>query len=71
MNKDLNTIKLAELSPLLKLIFTLFLVMIGISYLVSMFNLYLTYHLTDGKPGLTVDDLRRAFLSKKPDSACL
>lgn len=38
--------------------------MIGIAYTVSMFNLYLTYHLTDGKPGLTMDDLRRAFYGK-------
>lgn len=65
MNKDLNTIRLAELSPLLKLIFTLFLIMIGLAYLVSMFNLYLTYHLTDGKPGLTIDDLRRAFYGQR------
>lgn len=65
MTKDVNAIKLTELSTLLKVVFTLFIVMIGIAYLVSMFNLYLTYHLTDGKPGLSVDDLRRTFYGQR------
>jgi len=65
MNKDVYAIKLTELSLLLKIVFTLFIVMIGIAYLVSVFNLYLTYHLTDGKPGLSIDDLRRSFYGQR------
>ncbi len=65
MSQDITGIRLTELSPLLKLVFTLFLVMILISYGVSMFNLYLTYHLTDGKPALTLEDLRRAFYGQR------
>ena len=42
MPPDLTEIKLADLSALLKSVVTLFLVMIGLAYLVSMFNLYLT-----------------------------
>ncbi len=65
MNKDVYAIKLTELSLLLKIIFTLFIVMIGIAYAVSMLNLYLTYHLTDGKPGLSIEDLRRSFYGQR------
>lgn len=65
MNKDVYAIKLTELSLLLKIVFTLFIVMIGIAYLVSVLNLYLTYHLTDGKPGLSIDDLRRSFYGQR------
>ncbi|NIR52138.1 hypothetical protein GWO43_31045 [candidate division KSB1 bacterium] len=65
MTKDITDIRLTELSPLLKFVFTLFLVMIGVSYMVSMFNLYLTYHLTDGDPGLTIEDLRRSFYGNR------
>ncbi|MFQ5651270.1 MAG: hypothetical protein ACE5IY_15140 [bacterium] len=65
MTQDVNAIELTELSTLLKIVFTLFLVMIGLAYLVSMVNLYLTYHLTDGKPGLSIDDLRRTFYGQR------
>ncbi|RMF63440.1 MAG: hypothetical protein D6743_10720, partial [Calditrichaeota bacterium] len=65
MSKQLATIKLTDLPLLFKLVFTLFIVMILIAYGVSMFNLYLTYNLTDGKPGLSVDDLRRAFYGNR------
>ena len=65
MTPDVNAIKLTELSTILKIVFTLFLVMIGIAYLVSMFNLYLTYHLTDGKPELSIDEVRRAFYGQR------
>ena len=65
VQSNLTAIKLSEMPPLLKLVFTLFLVMIGIAYLVSMFNLYLTYHLVDGQAGLTVEDLRRSFYGER------
>lgn len=68
MNKDIDAIKLTELPLLLKIVFTLFLVMIGIAYIVSVANLYLTYHLTDGEPGLSIDDLRRSFYGQRNQS---
>ncbi len=68
MPPDLTAIKLADLSPLLKSVVTLFLVMIGLAYLVSMLNLYLTYHLVDGKAGLTVEDLRRSFYGQRNET---
>ncbi len=54
-------IRLQELSLPLKLLVTIFLIVMGIGYLISLANLYLTYNLTDGEPGLTVNDLKRAF----------
>ena len=33
--------------------------------MVSVFNLYLTYNLADGKPGLTAEDLRRSFYGQR------
>jgi len=41
-------IKLSDLSGPLKVVVTLFLVMMGLAYMVSVFNLYLTYNLADG-----------------------
>lgn len=52
---------LHQFSLPLKLLVTIFLIVLGIGYFISLANLYLTYSLTDGEPGLTVNDLRRAF----------
>lgn len=54
-------IRLRSLSLPLKLLTSIFLIVLGIGYLISMVNLFLTYSLTDGEPGLTVNDLKRAF----------
>jgi len=54
-------VRLRQLSLPLKLLITIFLIVLGIGYVISLANLYLTYGLTDGEPGLTVNDLRRAF----------
>lgn len=54
-------IRLHELSLPFRLLITIFLIVLGVGYLISLANLYLTYSLTDGEPGLTVNDLRRAF----------
>lgn len=56
-----SAVKLQSLPLPLKLLTTIFLIVLGVGYLISMVNLYLTYNLTDGEPGLTVNDLRRAF----------
>jgi len=41
---------------------------LGVGYLIAMYNLYLTYNLTDGEPGLTVSDLRRAFYGRRENT---
>jgi hypothetical protein len=51
-----------------KLLLSLFLVTIGAGYGVALLNLYLTYHLTDGEPGLSVADLRRAFYGNRENT---
>jgi hypothetical protein len=56
-----SAVKLHSLPLPLKLLTTIFLIVLGIGYLISMMNLYLTYSLTDGQHGLTVNDLKRAF----------
>jgi len=61
-------IKLSELSLPLKILFSFFLITIGIGYIVALFNLFIVYNLTDGKPGLTADDLRRAFYGDRSNT---
>ena len=56
-----SQVRLRALPLPLKLLVTIFLIVLGIGYLISMMNLYLTYNLTDGVPGLTANDLKRAF----------
>ncbi len=58
---SLNSLRLAHLSAPMRVAISLFLVMMGLAYAVSVFNLYLTYNLADGEPGLTAEDLRRSF----------
>lgn len=65
MQPDLSSFRLSTLPTVIKVVLTFFLFIIGIGYLVSLFNLYLTYHLTDGQPGLTVEDLKRAFYGQR------
>lgn len=43
-------------------------IVLGIGYLIALANLYLTYHLTDGEPGLTAADLRRAFYGNRSNT---
>jgi hypothetical protein len=57
----LSGVRLRHLPLPLKLLTSIFLIVLGIGYLISMINLFLTYNLTDGEPGLTVNDLKRAF----------
>lgn len=56
-----SSIRLATLPLPLKVLTSVFLIVLGIGYLISMVNLFLTYSLTDGEPELTVNDLKRAF----------
>ncbi len=52
----------------LRVVVSFTIAILGIGYLVALFNLYLTYSLTDGKPGLTVTDLRRAFYGNRDNT---
>jgi len=61
MENPLGSIRLTKLPLPLKVLVTCFLLLMGAGYLVSMLNLYLTYSLVDGKPGVSPDDLKRAF----------
>lgn len=60
--------KLWELPLPLKLVISLTLVVLGAGYLVAILNLYLTYNLTDGEPGLGPGDLRRAFYGRRDNT---
>ncbi len=62
---DLSGLRLRDFPLPLKLTISLGLVVLGFGYLIALANLYLTYHLTDGQPGLTVSDLRRAFYGNR------
>ena len=57
-----SSIQLSKLPTPLKLTISLTLVVLGIGYLIALLNLHLTYHLTDGKEGLTVDDLKEQWV---------
>jgi len=52
----------------LKVVLSLTLAVLGAGYMVALCNLYLTYNLTDGTPGLSVSDLRRAFYGNRENT---
>jgi len=62
---ELSSFRLRNLPLPLKLVVSLTLIVLGLGYLIALANLYLTYNLTDGEPGLTVTDLRRAFYGNR------
>jgi hypothetical protein len=62
---DFSTLRLFRLPVAVKITLSLSIVMLGIGYLIALLNLYLTYNMTDGEPGLTANDLRRAFYGKR------
>ncbi|GIU75053.1 MAG: hypothetical protein KatS3mg004_2140 [Bryobacteraceae bacterium] len=63
-----NAFRFSRLPFALRLALSCFLATPGIGYLVEGVNLYLTYHLTDGEPGLSVADLRRAFYGQRDNT---
>lgn len=63
-----NSIRLNLLPFALKLALSCFLLTLGLGYVVAGVNLYLTYHLTDGEPGLGMGDLRRAFYGNRENT---
>lgn len=44
-----------------RLMLTAFLVIIGVGYLFAVANIYLQYEMVDGKPGMSMNDLRAAY----------
>lgn len=64
----LEDYRLAQLAAPQRLVVSLVLIVLGIGYLIATYNLYLTYNLTDGEPGLTVSDLRRAFYGRRDNT---
>lgn len=63
-----ESIRLGKLPLAFRLALSCFLLTLGLGYLVAAVNLYLTYHLTDGEPGLSVADLRRAFYGNRENT---
>jgi hypothetical protein len=66
--RDNRVPALSDFPVPLKLVLSLTLVVLGAGYLVALANLYLTYNLTDGTPGLAVSDLRRAFYGNRENT---
>jgi hypothetical protein len=56
-----ESFRLARLSFAGKLLITFFLLIVGVGYLVATANIYFHHHENDLEPGLTLDDLKRAF----------
>jgi hypothetical protein len=65
---DFSTLRLFRLPVAVKIALSLSIVMLGIGYLIALLNLYLTYNMTDGEPGLTANDLRRAFYGNRDNT---
>ena len=65
---DLSVFRLSKLPLPLKLLVSLTLVVLGLGYLVAIVNLYLTYSLTDGQPGLSPSDLQRSFYGNRDNT---
>ena len=53
--------RLGELTLTLRCLATLTLLVLGVGYGVAIINLYYTYSMMDGEPGMTPADLKRAF----------
>lgn len=60
--------RLSHLPAPQRVVLSLTLVVLGIGYVIAMMNLYLTYSLTDGNPGLTAEDMRRAFYGRRDNT---
>ncbi len=65
---DFSSLKLSQLPVATRIVISSAMVVLGIGYLVAMVNLYVTYSLTDGEPGLTVGDLKRAFYGRRDNT---
>jgi mono/diheme cytochrome c family protein len=66
--KDLSSARLSHFPATVRIVISYTIVLLGIGYLIALFNLYLAYSLTDGQPGLTVGDLKRAFYGNRDNT---
>ena len=64
----IENFRLSQLPTPQRLVVSLVLIVMGIGYLIATYNLYLTYNLTDGEPGLTANDMRRAFYGRRDNT---
>ncbi len=64
-----DTIRLGSLPSMSKIILTLFLILAGIGYLLGFLNIFLTYNLVDGEPGLSVTDVRMSYYGSRNKTA--
>lgn len=60
-NGSLAETRLQRLPLPVKTTVSLTLLLLAVGYAIGLLNLYVTYNLTDGRPGLTAEDLKRAF----------
>src|SRR5881409_1360035 len=65
---ELNSLRLSQLPRVVRLVLTYSILVLAAGYLIALFNLYVTYSLTDGQPGLTVSDLKRAFYGNRDNT---
>lgn len=63
-----SSIRLQNLPLVYKLLITMFLITLGIGYIVSIVNLNFQYSMMDGQPGLTAADLKRAFYGDRTNT---
>ena len=56
-----ETLRLRTLPVATKIFLTLFLVLIGFGYLLGFTNIFLTYRLVDGEPGLSLKDVSMTY----------
>ncbi|MBX3396014.1 MAG: hypothetical protein KF841_11670 [Phycisphaerae bacterium] len=53
--------RLAELPAALKLLLSIFLAIVGGGYIVAVANIYYSHAMADGRPGLSMDDIRAVY----------
>jgi hypothetical protein len=68
MTDDLAGIRFSNIPLVIRVVLSLTIIMLGIGYVIAVFNLYLTYSMTDGEPGLSANDLKRAFYGNRDNT---
>jgi len=68
MSRSWPPIRLRELPVNLKVLVTFFIIALGLGYLVAYLHLYLHFEMADGKPGMTMADVKAHFKDGKGPS---
>ncbi|MBI1745913.1 MAG: hypothetical protein HYR55_04905 [Acidobacteria bacterium] len=66
--EEFFALRLAQFPTPIKMAISFAIITLGLGYIVALMNLYLTYNLTDGEPGLSVMDLKRAFYGNRDNT---